>query len=426
VKQSIVVLLLVVVALVEGLATGNAVFYRLAYSLLGVTLLAYLWAWYNVSWVQLERQTPSAHGQVGKPSEERFLIQNRGLLPKLWLEVRDNSDLPEHHASMVINSLSARRKRGWTVRTVCRRRGRFRLGPLTLSSGDPFGLFVCRRKLEATASMVVYPLAVDLPTFGPLLGDLSGGGSLRRRTHYVTTNVAGVRDYYPGDTFNRIHWPSTARTGRLIVKEFELDPTADVWLFVDMQSGVQSARMPAERDVAAPDLPLLPPKALSDLEPSTEEYIVAVAASLARYFLAHNRAVGLVAHSQHREMVQPDRGDRHLTRLYEILAVIRARGQVTMGQLLAAEGVAFGRNTMAVVVTPSADASWVRVLQDLGRRGVRGTGIVVDGQSFGGPSVMGALQACMDAGIPAYRVREGDALAGALATPTSTFELRRG
>jgi hypothetical protein len=55
-------------------------------------------------------------------------------------------------------------------------------------------------------------------------GLLSGGEALRRRTHYVTTNASGVRDYAPGDSFSRIHWRSTARRNRLIVKEFELDP----------------------------------------------------------------------------------------------------------------------------------------------------------------------------------------------------------
>ena len=40
------------------------------------------------------------------------------------------------------------------------------------------------------------------------------GEALRRRTHYVTTNAAGVRDYAPGDSFGRIHWPSTARRNR--------------------------------------------------------------------------------------------------------------------------------------------------------------------------------------------------------------------
>ena len=79
---------------------------------------------------------------------------------------------------------------------------------------------------------MVYPPTYPLPGFSPPVGQVSGGDALRRRTHYVTTNVAGVRDYVPGDSFNRIHWPSTARTNRLIVKEFELDPLSDVWLML--------------------------------------------------------------------------------------------------------------------------------------------------------------------------------------------------
>ena len=66
------------------------------------------------------------------------------------------------------------------------------------------------------------------------MGILPGGDALRRRTHYVTTNASGVRDYAPGDSYSRIHWRSTARRDRLIVKEFELDPLADIWIVPDM------------------------------------------------------------------------------------------------------------------------------------------------------------------------------------------------
>jgi len=367
------------------------------------------------------RQTQSAHAQVGKAAEERFLLGNNGPLPKLWLEVRDHSNLPGHNASIVVSSLGVRKHRGWTVRTICRRRGRYRLGPLSLISGDPFGLFGRERKLPYTSSIVVYPLAAEVPQFGPLVGELTGGGPLHRRTHYVTTNVAGVRDYYPGDTFNRIHWPSTARTGRLIVKEFELDPMPDVWLFVDMEGAVQAERAQAAQPMAHGDLPVLPAHLLAGLEPATEEYVVAVAASLAKHFLERNRAVGLLAHSQRREAVQPDRGERQLTKIYETLAVIRAQGHVSMAQLLAAEGASFGRNAMAVVITPSTEVDWVHVLRDLGRKGVRGVGVVVDPASFGAAhGATGVLQALIEWGIPAYRVREGESLTAALATPVSS------
>ena len=70
-----------------------------------------------------------------------------------------------------------------------------------------------------------------------------GGGrgeARHRRTNQITTNVAGVRDYVHGDSLNRIHWATTARTRRLMAKEFELDPTADVWLYLDLHRDAET------------------------------------------------------------------------------------------------------------------------------------------------------------------------------------------
>jgi len=408
-----IVLLLLVLVLVGAMATGRRLFFNLTYLFSALIVVSYLWSRANISNVQIVRQTSAQRSQVGQVAEERFLVRNKSRLPKLWLEVRDLSELPRHHASWVVNSLAANRSRGWAVRTVCRHRGRFRLGPITLISSDPFGLFEHRKHLPATSSLVVYPFTEDLSYFALPTGELPGGGAMRRRTHYVTTNVSGVREYFPGDSFNRIHWPSTARTGRLIVKEFELDPTADVWLFLDMQGAVQ-AEQTWEQDTAEvaalrPSRPVLPP--------STEEYAVTIAASLAKHFLARNRAVGLVAYGQRREAIVPDRGDRQLSKIMETLAVIRAVGNVPIAQILAAEGKSLSRNTSAVIITPSDDLHWVERLRDLRRRGIRGIGVIPDATTFGRDtqtdSVIAALQ---QSGTRAFRVRQGDALAAALNT----------
>ena len=417
-KNSLVVVVMLAVAAAGVLITGKPLFFNLGLSLLGIILVSYIWAWYNVSWVQVDRETLSGRSQVGKVAEERFVLRNRGFLPKLWLEVRDHSELPEHRASMVIQGLGPGGEHGWTVRTTCRRRGRYRLGPLSLISGDPFGLFLRRRELTPVSSIVVFPLVIDLPRFGALSGELAGGGTLHRRTHYVTTNVAGVREYYPGDSFNRIHWPSTARTGRLIVKEFELDPTADVWICIDMEQAVHLERPPQEAADAHGDLPLLPARRATALDPSTEEYAVAAAASIARYFIQCKRAVGLVAYGETREVVQPDRGERQLSKILETLAVLRAGGKVSIDRVLAAEGTLVGRNSVMVVVTPSTDRAWATVLRDLGRRGVHGIGVVIDPEGFGSRHKAGDILAALaSAGILSYQVREGEALAAALTTP---------
>ncbi len=407
----LIVLLLLALVLAGAMATGRRLFYNLTYLLTALIAVSYLWSRANIGHLQIIRQTSSQRSQVGQVAEERFLVRNRSFLPKLWVEVRDQSELPDHQASWVVNALGGNRTRGWSVRTTCRKRGRFRLGPITLISSDPFGLFEHRKHLPATSSIVVYPYTVDLPHFSLPTGEMPGGGAMRRRTHYITTNVSGVRDYFPGDSFNRIHWPSTARTGRLIVKEFELDPTADVWIFLDMQGAVQ-AESTWEREVTevAALRRTRPP-----LPPSTEEYTVSIAASLTRHFLSGSRAVGLIAYGQKREAVVPDRGERQLTKIMESLAVIRGVGTIPMAEIIAAEGKGLGRNTSVVIITPSDDVKWVERLRDLRRRGILGIAVVLDASSFGREVNAAAVLAVLaQNGIRAYRVREGDLLATAL------------
>jgi len=314
-----------------------------------------------------------------------------------------------------VSTLGAFRQRGWTVKTVCRRRGRFTLGPITLTSGDPFGLFKMPRHLSTTSTMIVYPATVELPAFAPPLGQLPGGEAMRRRTHYVTTNVAGVREYAPGDSFNRIHWLSTARTGRLIVKEFELDPTADVWLFLDMQREVQTGS--AWETVPTREGPALlwKERPRLELDPTTEEYGVTIAASLARHFIRLNRAVGLVAYGQHREVAPADRGDRQLTKLLETLAVIQARGRIPIGDVVAVETSHFSRDTTAVVVTPSTDEGLADVLRSLGRRGIRAIVVLIEASTFGpAESSLTLLAELIASDIPAYLVKCGQPLEEAL------------
>jgi uncharacterized protein (DUF58 family) len=302
------------------------------------------------------------------------------------------------------------------VRTTCRERGVFRLGPLSIATSDPFGLFRITRYLDQTSSIVVYPATVDLRAFSPPIGRLIGGDAVRRRTHHVTTNVAGVRDYAPGDSFGRIHWRSTARKDRLIVKEFELDPTADIWIFVDMYREVQVGQ-PDWGDEAGIELPALfrPRRRRLQLKPTTEEYTVTVAASLAQHFIRQNRAVGLVAYGQQREVLPADRGERQLTKILECLAVLRAQGSIPIAQALAIETDRLGRGMTIVVVTPAADDRWVLITRDLTRRGLRSIAVMIDpttfGQGFGIEKVLELLKA---SNTPTYVVRRDEPLESAL------------
>jgi len=230
----------IVVAWILAFNTGNSLAYGLAYLTSGVLLFSYLWAVNGVRRISVRRFTKTRQSQVGQFAEEQIEVSNKAALPKLWLEIDDASTLPWHSVSRVI-SLGRNMTDRWQVRTLCTQRGRFRLGPLVLRNTDPLGIFRMARSLSSSGYLVVYPLTVDLPSFQPSISELAGGEARHRRTYQVTTNAAGVRDYVPGDSLNRIHWPTTARLNRLMAKEFELDPTADVWIYLDLNAAVEGA-----------------------------------------------------------------------------------------------------------------------------------------------------------------------------------------
>lgn len=423
-ERSWVLVLVFIASTIGALATGHSLFFTLSYLSGAILLFSFLWAWLNLHWVRVTRQTRANHVQAGGFIEERLMLTNTGPLPKLWIELKDDSNLPLHRASRVVSNLRAKSQQSWHVRTPCYRRGRFTLGPITLFTSDPFGLFLLKKELPKnfTTHVIVYPMAVDLPAFQPPVGELVGGESLRRRTHYITTNVSGVREYAFGDSFNRIHWPSTARTGRLMVKEFELDPVADVWIFLDMERRVQAG--PRYDELPIPKLPEVHWERLPDFElpPNTEEYAIAAAASISKHFINQNRNVGLVtyANAQHRDMAQGDRGERQLTRIYEMLAVTQAHGSIPLAEVLAAEMMSLTRNTTVIIVTSSTDLEWISAAHNLSNRGVRVTAVLVDPGSFGMP--FNSLEAEIEltaSHIPHYVLHKGDKLDQALANARS-------
>lgn len=424
-EKSWVLILILVISMAGALAIGHPIFFNLTYLFGAILILSFLWAWLNLHWVRVTRQTRTNHVQVGGFVEERLILQNTGPLPKLWIELKDDSDLPLHRASRVVSNLKGKNQQSWHVRTPCFRRGRFTLGPVTLFSSDPFGLFPLKKELPInfTTSVVVYPMAVDLPNFQPPVGEQIGGEALRRRTHYVTTNVSGVRDYVFGDSFNRIHWPSTARTGRMMVKEFELDPVADIWIILDMERRVQVG--PSYDEIPLPTLPEVHWEQIPkfELAPSTEEYGIAAAASLSKHFLNQNRNVGLITYANafHREIAQSDRGERQLTRIYEMLAVTQAHGTIPLAEVLAAEMMSISRNTTVIVVTPSVDIDWIAASRNLANRGVKVTAVVLDPHSFGAPYNSLEVEIELTAShVPHYVVHNGDPLDQALANVRST------
>lgn len=412
-----VVLALLGLSLLALVLTGTAIFARLSY--LWMFLLAGSWIWSRLALrrVEFQRKTRTLRAHVGQIFEERFEVRNDGCLPRLWVEVRDQSDLPGSRGSRVLALLGRGERRTYRARTRLVERGVFSLGPTVLASGDLFGLFAVTRTVASDGSLLVYPLMVEVPAFPSPPGLLPGGEALRLRTHQVTPNASSVREYVPGDSLNRIHWPTTARKDRLMVKEFELDPMAEVWIFLDAERSVQAER-PYSPPTPAVEVGWRPWREV-ELPPSTEEYGVSIAASLARHFLRYGRAVGLVSHPRSSgdgpDVLPPDRGARQLGKILEGLATLHAAGDLSISALATAQARRIPRGSTAILITPSVHKEVAAAAGLLQRWGLRPVVVLLNAASFGGSTGTADLAESIAAlGVPLCRVTNGEDLGAAL------------
>ena len=399
-----IVVFLFFFSLIVAFANGFWLMSRLANALLVALPIAYVWARLNLSGLEVTVERPVDRLQEGTYFEERITVVNQSWITKLWLEIEDASDLPGHVAKRVI-SLGPRGQRSWRVTSLCTRRGLYTIGPVTVTTNDLFGLFRRSRSFGEPQDVLVFPRAVELPNFYVRPALLPGEGRVRRPVYHTTPNASGVREYQPGDSFNRIHWRSTARSQDLMVKLFELDPASDIWVVLDLHRDVQAG----------------------EGDDSTEEHAVRIAASVARFFLLANRSVGFLAYGQQFHVQEAERGVSQYTRILEALALARATGDVPLGDLLNHEGHRFGRHTTVVVVTPSTDERWVASLQMLAGHGVKLAAILLEPGTFGGSGntlvTFGALAA---ADVFTYLVKRTDDLTTTLGSGVESSLAGRG
>ncbi len=397
-------ILLILVLLFFAISSGWSPLYKLSYVLLTLFILSWVWARYSLRKLVFHRNTTSGRVQVGETFEERLMLDNISVLPKLWVQIVDGSTLPGHRAGYVA-SMGGRKRAVWKARTVCNWRGRYQLGPVTATSGDPFGLFRRHKALTPTHELLVLPRVLPITNFALFTGGLPGRGRSSLRSLQTTTNATTIRDYMAGDALSRIHWRSSAHYNKLMVKEFDLDPAVDAWIFLDLHDAVQAGQG----------------------EHSTEEYGVTIAATVATYFLRQDLSVGVIISGQHREFISLDRGDRQIERILELLAVVSSGPGPDLKEALALDALHFGRNTLAIVITPSNSRDWHEGLHHLQRRGVKVAVVGLNAASFdGSPPDEDTLALLEGSGIPIARVKCGESLMKALeSSHEASYTLRR-
>lgn len=381
-------ILLVIILAFFAVTSGWNILYILTYVLFCLLIFSWLWTHISLRKLVFHRSTGKERVQVGEVFQERLALDNLSALPKLWIQVADGSTLPGHYAGYVA-SMGRRKRAIWRAKSRCKQRGRFQLGPVTAASGDPFGLFNKRLLLSPASEILVLPRIYQISQLAVFAGGLPGRGRSSQRALQTTTNATTVREYVIGDSLSRIHWRSSARYNKLMVKEFDLDPAIDAWIFLDLHQAVQAG----------------------EGEHSTEEYGVTIAATIAHYLLREDLSVGIVVNGERQELLSLDRGDRQIERMLELLAVVKSGWGPELKEVLAMDTFHFGRNSIAIIITPSNSRDWHESLHHLQTHRVQVTVVGLDASSFDQRSPDEDMLALLETtGVPVMRIRCGDAI----------------
>ena len=382
-------------------ALGSKALYPVAIGLVLAVLAAALWVRLLKRPMTLRRNLGRAERLAGEDVAVELELDTEGLAPSGTLVLRERvARLGERETPLV--QRHGRLRGRYLLRRVPR--GRYPIEETQVVIEDPFGLERVVVDIAASASILVYPRLVDVDRLFSESGARTPEGRrllMRRPSGF---DLHSVRDYQQGESLRRVHWPTTARRGHLMVKELEDSPRDETAVLLDADAGV----------------------VVGEPHDSSFELAVRAAGSVVKSHAARGRRAALVVNSLRPiyQRVHSFDGDWH--RALEILAAVEPDGRTPVANLLADEAGPASRAIELTVVTSSLSP---RLVERLAHRAMAHHGatlVYVDAASFakgGGETptaIDGQILRLERAGVPVLVLRHGDDLAAKL----SAGELR--
>lgn len=285
----------------------------------------------------------------------------------------------------------------YTVRSHLR--GRHRLGPLGVQVQDPFGLANRNAVLEGTADLVVLPNVLHLASNRQ---PSSGMGSEGEQAHLIALHGEDdvtIREYRDGDDLRRIHWPATARTGEMMVRQEDRPAQRRAIVMLDPRPSAHGGSGAT----------------------GSFEWCVTAAASVAVHLCANGYAVHLVC----AETVESSRAADTMTadEILDVLAVTTLRSDTGEDEILRAAQALAATGGFVIAILGPCDREVTNRVASLRQPGTTGLAFVVEAGAFGeapkadpaGPHV----EALRLAGWRAVRVERDTGVAQAWAMLTA-------
>jgi uncharacterized protein (DUF58 family) len=303
---------------------------------------------------------------VGERVTVTLQVTAVGMLPVFFLRVQDR--LPRWmrlvgEGAPLILQLRPGESRAVTYMLEPEKRGVFALGPVLVVTTDPFGFYSYTQSLPCTEEILVYPSVIPLKQLF-----VDGGGAWGRENREEGgmrgdgLDFHGVRPYRTGDALRRVHWRTTARTGKLAVMEYTQGMTGDVLLALDLNRDAYSGT--------------------GEGPESALEYAVQVAAAVGAYLLQQGHAVRLLMARESEPSPALQRAE-DIPRLLDMLAQAEADSPQKLSGLLQESQFESADGRTLIFITPDAsDPTLAPVLEDCRALGAGMFGFFLDGLSF--------------------------------------------
>lgn len=213
------------------------------------------------STLAVQRTLRPARVMVGEPCQVQLDVRNVGRRRTRVLGLRDDVGV-FGEASLHLAPLRAGTGCTATYAFPTQRRGLHPIGPLCVDTEDPFGLLRTSKVIADVHTAIVVPQSWPLAPLPRAIGDEPEHGTrILTSTSTVDEEFASMRPYAVGDDIRRIHWRTTARTGELVVRQYDqpwqrrttvlLDLRRNAYTTRPAQSGPQFDEGAFERAVSA-------------------------------------------------------------------------------------------------------------------------------------------------------------------------------
>jgi len=364
-------------------AFGSRALYPVAVGLLVAAAGAWLWVAIGARPVRLERRARGGRHYEGDDVVVDLRLDVDGVVPSPPTRVVEVVPRLGERST----DLEGRGRFRWARYTLhALPRGRYTVDDARAVVEDPFGLASRSYPLAVDGSLLVYPRHVEVDRLFSERGLREPGGRkllLHRAAGY---DLHHVREYAQGESLRRVHWPTTARRSRLMVKELQDAPRDEVAVILDADGAAQTQE--------------------------TFDLSVRVAASIVRSHARQGRRTVLLVTGRRQEALQIASGESDWDAALDVLAAAAPDGHRPLTTVLADETGAASRALELALVTASLTPALAdRIVQRmLTHRRV--SLVYVDRRARAEPEPQ--LLRVQAAGVPLAVARPGDDLAAAL------------